>query len=101
VIRRSRLREPYVACVTTEVTRVERVRDGLRVTDGASSSIDEPRSGLHLGKELLVEQALGLFVQWTVDSDDVALGEHVLERLDTSNLDRLSGLFGQRRVVEV
>lgn len=101
VIRRRRLREPHVASITTEVARVERVRNGLGITNGTSSGVDEPRSWFHLGKKLLVEQALGLLVQGTVDGDDVALGEHVLERLDTSDLDRLSGLFRQCRVIEV
>lgn len=101
VICRRGLGEPYVACITTEVSRVERVRDSLGVTDGASSSVDKPSSGLHLRKHFLVEETLGLFVQRTVDGDDIALREHVLERLDPSNLDCCCRLFRERSVVEV
>lgn len=56
---------------------------------------------LHLGDQLLVEQAAGLLVKWAVDGDDVALSKHLLEVLDTAAADLLLLLSGQRLVVEV
>lgn len=58
-------------------------------------------TGLHLGDEVLVEEATGLLVQRAVDGNDVALGEHVLEALDAAAADLLLLLGGQGLVVEV
>lgn len=56
---------------------------------------------LHLGNELLVEQAAGLLVQRAVDGDDVALCKHLLEVLDPSAANLLLLLRRQRLVVKV
>lgn len=56
---------------------------------------------LHLGDEVLVEQAAGLLVQRAVDGDDVALGEHLLEVLDSPAANLLLLLRAQGLVVEV
>lgn len=56
---------------------------------------------LHLGEELLVEETASLLVQWCVDGDNVTLGEHLLEVLDTSATNLLLLLLGKWLVVEV
>ena len=56
---------------------------------------------LHLGNELLVEQAAGLLVKRAVDGDDIALCKHLLEVLDPSAANLLLLLRRKRLVIEV
>jgi hypothetical protein len=56
---------------------------------------------LHLGNEVLVEQALCLLVQRAVDGDDVTLLEHLLEVLDALAANLLLLLLAERLVVKV
>lgn len=58
-------------------------------------------TGLHLADELLIEHAAGLLVERAVDSDDVALGEHLLEVLDAAAANLLLLLRRQGLVVVV
>lgn len=96
-----RLGEPNVTTVSAEVSRLEGVSDILLDDDGTAGGIDEPRALLHLGDELLVEEAAGLLVQRAVDGDNVALCEHLLEVLDAAAANLLLDLSGQGLVVEV
>ena len=95
------LGEPHIAAVAAEVARVERGGNILLDDDGAAGGVDEPRALLHLGDELLVEQALGRLVQRAVDGDDVALRDHLLEALDAAAPDLLLDLGRQALVVVV
>lgn len=56
---------------------------------------------LHLGEEVLVEQAPGLLVQGAVDGDNITLSKHVLEVLDATAANLLLNLGAQRLVVVV
>lgn len=62
----------------------------------------EKPTWLHLGDQVLVEQAARLFVERAVDGDDVALGQHLLEVGDAAaaNLLLLLGREGLVVVVE-
>lgn len=101
VVGGSRLGEPDITTVAGEVAGLEGGGDILLDDDGATGGVDEVRAGLHLGNEVLVEQALGLLVERAVDGDNVTLGEHLLEGLDAAaaNLGLLLG--GQGLVVKV
>lgn len=96
-----RLGEPDVTAVAAEVAGLEGLGDVLLDDDRAAGGVDEPSAGLHLGDEVLVEQTAGLLVQGAVDSDDVALGEHLLEGVNAAAADLLLDLRGQRLVVVV
>lgn len=56
---------------------------------------------LHLADEVLVEETAGLLVERAVDGDNIALGEHLLEVLNTTAADLLLGLSAEGLVVEV
>jgi hypothetical protein len=83
------------------VARLESIGNVLLDDDGATGGVNEPRTGLHLGDQLLVEQTAGLLVQGAVDGDNVTLGEHLLEVVDATAADLLLGLGGQGLVVVV
>jgi len=93
--------EPDITTVTTEVTRLEGLSDILLDDDGTTGGVDEPRSWLHLGDELLVEETAGLLVKWAVDGDNITLGEHLLEVLNTTAADLLLDLWSKWLVVVV
>ena len=95
------LGEPDVAAVAGEVARLEGVGDVLLDDDGAAGGIDEVGALLHLGDEVLVEEALGLLVQGAVDGDDVALGDELLEGVDAAGANLLLRLGGEGLVVVV
>jgi hypothetical protein len=69
--------------------------------DSTTSGVDEPSTLLHLGDEFLVEQTLGALVKGAIDGDNVALGEHVLEFLNSAATDFLLGLSVEGLVVKV
>jgi hypothetical protein len=95
------LREPDVTTVATEVAGLEGLGDILLDNDGTAGGVDEPSTGLHLRDEVLVEETAGLLVQGAVNSDNVTLGEHLLEVLDTTATDLLLGLGREGLVVVV
>lgn len=95
------LREPDITTVAAEVARLDGLGDILLDDDGTTSGVDEPRALLHLGDELLVEQTAGLLVQRAVDGDNITLGEHLLEVVDTAAADLLLNLRGKGLVVVV
>lgn len=112
------LREPNVTTVATELAGLEGLGDILLDDDGTTGGVDEPCACndvshrtftvgggvltlLHLGDQLLVEQATSLLVQRAVDSDNIALRQHLLEILDTPAADLLLLLSGQGLVVVV
>lgn len=117
VVLRRWLREPDVATVSAEVTGLESLGDVLLDDDGATRGVDKPRACLnqrclapylkalhtllHLGNQILVEQAAGLLVQRAVDGDNVALAEHLLEAIDSPGADFLLDLGLERLVIEV
>jgi len=95
------LGEPDITTVSTEVARLEGLSDILLDNDGTASGVDEPSTGLHLRDEVLVEETAGLLVQGAVNGDNVTLGEHLLEIIDTTATDLLLGLGGEGLVVVV
>ena len=101
VVLRSGLGEPDVTAVAAEVAGLEGLGDVLLDDDRAAGGVDEPSAGLHLGDEVLVEQAAGLLVQGAVDGDDVALGEHLLKAVDAAAADLLLDFGGQGLVIVV
>lgn len=68
---------------------------------GREDGAEKKLTLLHLGDELLVEEAAGLLVQRAVDGDDIALGEHLLEVLDATAANLLLLLRRQGLVVKV
>ena len=101
VILGSGLGEPDVTTVSAEVAGLEGLSDVLLDDNSATGGVDEPRAGLHLGNEVLVEETASLLVQGAVDGDNIALGEHVLEVVDAAAANLLLNLGGQRLVVVV
>jgi hypothetical protein len=95
------LGEPDITTVSAEVARLEGLGDILLDDDGATGGVDEPSTGLHLGDEVLVEETAGLLVQGAVDGDNVTLGEHLLEVIDTTATNLLLGLGGEGLVIVV
>lgn len=93
--------EPDITTVSAKVSRLECLGDILLDNDSAASGVDEPRTFLHLGDELLVEQAASLFVKWAVDCDDITLSEHLLEAVDSPASNLLLLLWAEWLVVEV
>lgn len=97
--------------VTSEMARLQSLLDGIAVTNGASSSVDQPRTRLHLADEFFVEETTSLLVEravlyqkvsmiiWigicekTYDGDDITLREHVFKLLHSSSLDSLGRLW--------
>jgi hypothetical protein len=95
------LGEPDVAAVAAELAGLEGFGDVLLDDDGAAGCVDEPGALLHLGEEVLVEEAARLLVERAVDGHDVALREHLLKAVDAAAADLSLLLGGQRLVVEV
>lgn len=95
------LGEPDITTVSAEVARLEGLSDILLDNDGTASGVDEPSTGLHLRNEVLVEETAGLLVQGAVDGDNVTLGEHLLEILNTTATDLLLSLGREGLVVVV
>jgi hypothetical protein len=75
--------------------------DTFTDADSTASSVDEPSALLHLGDELFVEHTLGLLVERTVDSNDIGLTEHLLERLDSATANLLLCLGIEGLVIEI
>lgn len=86
--------------VTSEMARLQSLLDGIAVTNGASSSVDQPRTRLHLADEFFVEETTSLLVERAVDGDDITLREHVFKLLHSSSLDSLGRLRGEVSVIE-
>lgn len=101
VVLGSGLGEPDVTTVSAEVARLQSLGDVLLDDDSATGSVHEPSTGLHLGDEVLVEETAGLLVQGAVNSDDVALGEHLLKGVDATAANLLLDLGSQGLVVVV
>lgn len=101
VVVRGGLVVPDITTVTGEMTRLEGGSDVLLDNDGATGGVDEVRALLHLGDEVLVEQTLGLLMERAVDSNNVTLGEQLLESVDAAASNLLLLLLGQGLVVEV
>lgn len=101
VVLGSRLREPNVTTVSAQVTALDGFGDIFLDDDGTTSGVDEPRALLHLGDQLLVEETFGLLVKRAVDGDDITLGEHFLESVNTTAANLLLNLGAQGLVVVV
>lgn len=52
--------------VASEVARLQSLLDGIAVTDGASGSVDQPRTRLHFANEFAVEETTSLLVKGAV-----------------------------------
>lgn len=93
------------------MARLQSLLDGITVTNGAPSSVDQPRTRLHLADEFFVEETTSLLMKravleqtvstnsWigiyekTYDGDDITLRDHVLKFLHSSSLDSLGRLW--------
>ena len=62
-----------------QIAAVQRVGQGLGVHHRAPGGIDEQRALLHFGDVLLADQALGGFVQRTVEGDEVRLRQQFVQ----------------------
>jgi hypothetical protein len=58
-------------------------------------------TGLHLGDELFVEEAAGLFVERTIDGHNITLRQHLLQSLNPATSNLLLNLRLQGLVIEV
>ena len=79
VVLRRRLHVPHVARVTGQLPTLERLRDGVLVADRTAGGVHEPGAPLEVLEELRVDEASRTLVQWAVHSDNVALGDELLE----------------------
>jgi len=95
------LREPHITTITVELAGREGFGDVFLDDDGTTGSVDEPCTLLHLGDQLLVEQASCLFVERAVDGDNIALSQHLLEILNTSAANLLLHLGFEGLVIKV
>jgi len=93
--------EPHITTIAAQLTRLDGLGDVLLDDDGATGSVNEPCTLLHLGDQLLVEETSSLLVERAVDGDDIALGQHLFEVLDTSAANLLLNLWLQWLVIEV
>lgn len=82
------------------MARLQSLLDGIAVTNGAPSSVDQPRTRLHLADEFFVEETTSLLMKRAVDGDDITLRDHVLKFLHSSSLDSLGRLSREASVIE-
>ncbi len=101
VILGGRLNIPDITSVTTQLTGLQGLCNVFGYTDSSTSGVDEDSTLLHLADKSLVDEALGLLVQWAVDSDHITLCNHVLEGLYPADTDLLCGVLWKSVVVEV
>lgn len=117
------LGEPNITTVAAEVAGLQSIGDILLDDDGATGSVDKPRTCgviqlahvigqrenywrgkhtlLHLADQVLVEQTTSLLVQRAVDGDNITLRQHLLKVLDATAANLLLLLGAQRLVVVV
>lgn len=95
------LGEPDVTTVAAQVAGADGFSDGILVDNGTTGGVDEPRSGLHFGNELLVEKTPGALVKRAVDGDNIALRHHLLKVLNAAGTNRLLDISGEGLVVIV
>ena len=116
VVLRRRLREPDITAVTVKMAALERRLNIFRYDDCATCGVDKVGACsrlaenlrelpeltlLHLGDEILIEQASCLLVEWAVDGDNVALSQHLLEIVNSSAANLLLDFRLQWLVIEV
>jgi hypothetical protein len=101
VVLGSRLGEPDITTVSTEVTALESLGDILLHDDGTTGGVDEPGARLHLGNQFLVEQTLGLLVKRAVDGHDITLRHQLLEGVNPAGANLLLDLRLEWLVVVV
>ena len=92
VVLRRGLHVPHVAAVARELPALERLRDRVLVADRAARGVDDPGALLEVLEQLGVAEAARALVQGAVDGDDVALGDEVLQVLDTASSNLLGGV---------
>ena len=109
----SRLREPDITTVSTKLTgfkclsniyisaQIMRILITFTHANGTTSSIDEPRTLLHLGDECFVEHAFCLLVKRTIDGDNISLTEHFLKRFNATSTNFFLGFGTEGLIVEV
>lgn len=100
VVGRSGLDVPDVTTVPGKVAGLESVDNSLAVADGATGSVDEPDTLLHLLDGVGVDEAASRLVERAVDGDDVAAREELVEGVDALGRDSLGSLSGDVVVVE-
>ncbi|KAH3661042.1 hypothetical protein OGATHE_005374 [Ogataea polymorpha] len=93
--------EPHVSTVSSKLSALDGGCNVLGHADGTSGGVDEPGALLEVLEQLCVHQALRAGVQWTVDRDNVGLGNQLLDVVDSAGADFLLRLFRQRLVVVV
>lgn len=101
VVSRGWLGERHITTVAIELAASKGIRNVFLNTDGTTSGVDEPRALLHLAYEVLVEEAIGAFVERGVDGHNVALRKHLLKRLDATAADLGLGGIVQLVVIMV
>ena len=77
----SRLDVPDIPRVSIESTTLNGPRYRVLVADRATSGVHQPGSLFEVSEELVVDQPEGSLVKWSVDRDDITLGDKFL--LDT------------------
>ena len=78
--------------LTCQLAALQGLGNSVLVADRTTSGVDEPSTLLEVLEEVSVHEAAGTFVQWAVDGDNIALGDEILEILDTTSVDCLCGL---------
>lgn len=72
MVRRRRLRIPDIAGIPGQLPALQCANYGIAITNPAARRVHQIGAALHLADQGIVEQVLGLSVQWRVDCDYVA-----------------------------
>src|SRR5262249_49764874 len=79
MILRWRLRIPYVAGISSELTILQGTDDGVAVADLSAGGIHDVCTVLHPGEQVGVEHALGTGMKGRIYRNDVTDPDHVLD----------------------
>ena len=93
MICRSRLGEPDVAGIASQLAGLERACDPVAVADLPAGGVDDVGAALHLPDHLVVEEVLGLRVKRRVDGHHVAVRDHLRGRLVEGDAELLLDLL--------
>ena len=79
VIAGSGLDVPDIPGVSSELAALYGPGDCVSITDRTTSGVHQPCTPLEMLEQLGVDQSTGSLVKWSVDGNNVALGDELLE----------------------
>jgi hypothetical protein len=96
-----RLNVPHVTGVAVKLTTLDGLGDSVLVADRTTGGVNEPSALLEVFEQLGVDETACAFVQGAVDSDDITLGNKLLQVLNAAGIDGLCSSLGQGCVVVI